>query len=166
MNLGRLCLLQEHWDDCARHLNAAIPLYVEAGARANLNLSDAYWVKGLLYLEQGQANAAMQWAERSRDLLREATGTDEGESVDEWGRYERLMGRIAQAQGDLEAACRHLERSASVFRTSGSQVEAGRTAYRNGLLSLEMGQQKSLRRTARSPANIRAIGGRRRFTAG
>ena len=140
MNLGRLNLLQERWNDSARHLNTAIPLYADAGARANLNLSDAYWVKGLLHLEQDQIDAATQWAERSRELLQEATGTDEGESVDEWGRYERLMGRIAQAQGDLETACRHLERSAAIFHASGSQVEAGRTAYRSGLLSLELNQ--------------------------
>jgi len=136
MNLGRLYLLQGRWTDCARHLNAAIPLYTEAGAHADLSLSDAYWLQGLLHLEQGQVDTALQWAERSHDLLRKVTRNDEGKSV-EWGRYERLMGRIAQAHGDLEAAHRHLERSAAIFCASGSQLEAGQTAYRRGLLRLK-----------------------------
>ena len=139
LNLGRLYLLQEHWSDCARHLNAAIPLYVEAGARANLNLNDAYWVQALLHLEQGQIDTALKWAERSHKLLREVTDTDQGESV-EWGRYEQLMGRVAHAQGDLEAARRYLDRSAAIFQATGSQIEMGRTAYWSAWLWLGLGQ--------------------------
>jgi len=138
-NLGRLYLLQARWEECAQHLNAAIPLYAEAGAHANLNLSDAYYFQGILSLEQGQTDAAQQWAERCDGLLREATDTDEGESV-EWGRYERLVGRIAYVRGDLAVARRHLERSAAIFHASGSQIEAGRAAYRSALLSLDLGQ--------------------------
>jgi tetratricopeptide (TPR) repeat protein len=143
-NLGEVYLLQKRWVDCAQHLNAAIPLYTEAGARANLNLSEAYYLQGILHLEQGQTDAALQWAERNYNLLREVTGADEGESV-EWGRYERLMGRIAQAHGDLVAASLHLERSAAIFHASDSQIEAGRAAYWSSLLSLELHQPESAR---------------------
>lgn len=143
-NLGRLYLLQERWSDCAQHLNVAIPLYVEAGARASLNLSDAYWLQSRLYLEQGQTDAAQQWAERCYDLLREASSADEGESA-EWGRYERLMGCIVHARGDLAAARRHLGRSAAIFEATGSQLEIGRTAYRSGLLSLALQQPERAR---------------------
>ena len=141
-NLGRLYLLQERWADCARHLNTAIPLYAEAGAHANLNLSDAYYFQGILNLEQAQPDIAQQWAERSYALLQEVTGADGSESV-EWGRYERLMGRIAQARGDLEAARHHIDRSVAIFRAAGSQIETGRTAYRSGLLWLEAGQPEN-----------------------
>ncbi len=143
-NLGRLYLLQGRCVDCTRHLDAAIPLYTEAGAHANLNLSDAYWLQGLLHLEQGQIDTALQWAERSHKLLQEVSSADENESV-EWGRYERLMGRIAQAHGDLEAAYRRLEHSAAIFQASGSQIEVGRTAYWSGLLSLELHQPERAR---------------------
>ena len=136
-NLGRLYLLQERWEECAQHLKVAIPLYAEAGARANLNLSEAYYFQGALSLEQGQTDAAQQWAERCHSLLQEATGADEGESL-EWGRYEQLMGRIALARGDLASARLHLERSAAIFQASGSQIETGRTAYWSGLLSLAL----------------------------
>ena len=139
MNLGCLYLLQERWADCARHLDAAIPLYTEAGASANLTLSDAYWLQGRLHLEQGQTGVAQQWAERCHDLLQQITDADRGESV-EWGQYERLMGCIAQARGDLAAARCHLEHSAAIFHASGSQIESGRTAYLSGLLSLKLGQ--------------------------
>jgi len=139
MNLGRLYLLQGRWAKSARHLNSAIPLYAEAGDYAMLNLSDAYALQGTLHLEQSQADAALQWAERCYDLLRKVTGANEGESL-EWGRYERLMGRIAQAGGDLAAARCHLEHSAAIFQATGSQIEAGRTAYWSSLLSLGLGQ--------------------------
>ena len=139
MNLGGLCLLQERWTDCARHLGAAIPLYEQVGAHANLNLNDAYDLQSKLALEQGQLDAALEWARRSHDLLRQVTETDDGESV-EWGRYEQLMGRIAQAQGDLTTASHHLEKSAVIFGQAHSRLDAGRTAYWSALLSLEMHQ--------------------------
>jgi hypothetical protein len=67
--------------------------------------------------------------------LRLATGVQEGDSL-EWGRYERLMGRIALVGGDLAAADRHLRRSAVIFQGRGSKLETGRTAHWSGLLSL------------------------------
>ncbi len=145
MNLGRLYLLQERWDDCAQHLNAAIPLYKEAGVRAHSSLNDAYHLQGRLSLNQGQLDDASEWASRSHDLLREMSDEPQGESV-EWGRYEQLMGRIAQARGDLEAAQGHLKRSATIFEASGSQIEAGRTAYWHARLLLDMNQTKAARR--------------------
>jgi len=139
VNLGRLRLLQGRWDDCSQHLNAAIPLYGEVGSQADVNLSEAYCLQGILHLEQGQIDGAWQWADRCCDLLRKTTGTEEGDSL-EWGRYERLMGRIAVAGDDLEAAHRHMRRSTVIFQGRGSQLETGRTAYWSGLLWLA--QQK------------------------
>jgi len=144
LNLGRLYLMQERWNESAQHLDTAMSLYREVGARAHLHLNDAYWVQSLLHLEQGQVDVAQRWADRSCDLLREATGEDGGDSV-EWGRYERLMGRIARARGDLDAARRHLDRSAAAFRASGSQLEVGRTAYWSGLLWLTLDRPERAR---------------------
>jgi adenylate cyclase len=138
MNLGRLYLLQGDWSACAGHLDAAIPLYKDAGARANLNLNDAYDLQGRLLLEQGQLDGALEWTGRSHDLLQEVSGTDDGESV-EWGRYEQLIGRIKHARGDLAAARRHLDRSAAIFQASSSHLEDGRTAFWSALLSLDLG---------------------------
>jgi tetratricopeptide (TPR) repeat protein len=145
MNLGRLYLFQGRWVDCARYLDAAIPLYTEAGARGHLNLVDAYYLQGRMYLEQGQVDVASQWLERSYELLRDVTGADEGESV-EWGQYTRLMARIVQARGDLLAALGHLERSAIIFDAAGAQIEVGRTAYRMGLLWLELDHLEEARK--------------------
>jgi tetratricopeptide (TPR) repeat protein len=144
MNLGGLYLLQERWADCARHLDAVLPLYEQVGARANLNLNDAYDLQSRLALEQGQLDTALEWARRSRDLLRQVTEMDDGESV-EWGRYEQLMGRIAQAQGNLTTARHHLEKSAAIFGQAHSQLDAGRTAYWSARLSLEMHQSDQAR---------------------
>jgi adenylate cyclase len=143
-NLGRLYLLQGRWEDCARHLKAAIPLYKEAGVRAGLDLVDTYELQGRLCLGQGQVDAALQWARRSHDLLRDATGEEQGESV-EWGRCERLMGRIALEQGKLDEAYRHLERSATIFDKSSSWLEIGRAIYWNALLSSKLGQLEKAR---------------------
>jgi class 3 adenylate cyclase/tetratricopeptide (TPR) repeat protein len=144
LNLGRLHLLQGHWTDSARHLDTAIPLYVEAGARASLNLNVAYDLQGRLHIEWGQPDVALEWAGRSYDLLREVNGADEGDSV-EWGRYEQLMGRIARAFDDPATARHHLERSAAILNASRSPLEAGRTAYWSGVLWLEQQQPERAR---------------------
>jgi tetratricopeptide (TPR) repeat protein len=139
MNLGRLYLLQSRWADCARHLNAAIPLYEEVGAHANLNLNDAFYLQSTLNLEQGQIQVARQWAARSHDLLRTVTATNDEGSV-EWGRYQQIVGRIALATGELNAAREHFDRSITIFRSNESQLELGRIFYWSALLSLKLGQ--------------------------
>lgn len=139
MNLGRLYLLQARWTECAKHLNLAIPLYTEVGANANLNLNDAYYLQGTLHLEQGQLDQARQWAQRSYDLLREVTESEQGESV-EWGRYEQLAGRIDMAAGDLENARLHFDRGAVILKANGAQIEAGRMAYWSAQLWQKMPQ--------------------------
>jgi adenylate cyclase len=135
LDLGRFYMVQGRWDECSQHLNAAVPLYIEVGRRADIDLGEAYCLRGTLHLDQGQVDEAWQWAERCCDLLRLATGVQEGDSL-EWGRYERLMGRIALVGGDLAAADRHLRRSAVIFQGRGSKLETGRTAHWSGLLSL------------------------------
>ena len=127
MNLGGLYLFQERWLDSARHLNAAVNLYEEAGARENFNLKDTYYLQGMLALEQGQIDAAQQWAKRSLDLLREATHTDQGNSP-EWGSYEVLMGRINLASGDMTTAYRHLDRAVTILQDGGQAIEAARAS--------------------------------------
>jgi tetratricopeptide (TPR) repeat protein len=144
MNLGRLHLFQEHWEISSQHLNSAIPLYKEAGARANLNLNDAYDLKGRWHLEQGELETALEWAHRSRELLQRVTKTDAGDSV-AWGRYEQLMGRIAYAHVDFENARQHLKQSAEIFSASGVEIEAGRTAYWSGKLFFEQDQMEKAR---------------------
>jgi adenylate cyclase len=153
VNLGRLYLLQERWGECGQHLSFAIPLYTEIGIRAAVDLSEAYRLRSALYLEQGQVDAAREWAERCRGLLREATGADEGDSV-EWGRYEQLMGRIVLADGDLETARRHLKRSAAIFQGRGSKLEIGRTAFWSGLLSLAQHQPERAHEELRTARRI------------
>jgi class 3 adenylate cyclase/tetratricopeptide (TPR) repeat protein len=135
LNLGRLYIFQERWEECGQHLNLAVSLFIEAGARADLDLSETYCLQGVLHLEMNQVDDAWQWADRCGDLLRKATGSEEGDSL-EWGRYERLLGRIAITGDDLEAADRHLRRSAVIFQGRGSKLETGRTIYWSGLLSL------------------------------
>jgi class 3 adenylate cyclase/tetratricopeptide (TPR) repeat protein len=144
VNLGRLDMLQGRWNDSGRHLNAAIPLYMEAGVRADMSLGETYCLQGVLHLEQGQIEDAWQWADRCCDLLRKATRVEEGDSI-EWGRYERLMGRIALASGDLITADRHLRRSAVIFLGRGSKLETGRTAYWSGILALAQHESEKAR---------------------
>jgi tetratricopeptide (TPR) repeat protein len=139
MNLGRLYLLQARWADCTRHLNAAIPLYEEVGAHANLNLNDAFYLQSTLNLEQGHIKVARQWAARSHDLLRAATTTNQEDSV-EWGRYQQIIGRIALAEADLASAREHFDRSIAIFRSNGSELELGRIYYWSALLSLQLNQ--------------------------
>jgi class 3 adenylate cyclase/tetratricopeptide (TPR) repeat protein len=128
MNLGRLYLFQERWPDSARHLNAAVSLYEEAGTRENFKLKDAYYLQGVLALEQGQIESAVKWAKYSLDLLREATRTELGSSP-EWGNYEVLLGRISLAKRDLANAYQHLDRAVAILREGGQALEAARALY-------------------------------------
>ncbi len=128
MNLGRLYLFQERWLDSAQHLNAAVSLYEEAGARENFNLKDAYYLQGVLALEQGQVEAAQHWAKRSLDLLREATRTEQGTSP-EWSNYDVLMGRISLAKNDIASAYRHLDHAVAILREGGQVIEVARALY-------------------------------------
>lgn len=143
-NLGKLYLLQGRLNECEQQLNAAVPLFIEAGKHASIDFSEACCLQGSLCLERGQIEAAQQWAERCHDLLRDATEGEEGDSM-AWGRYEQLMGRIAQVNGYLVAAQRHLRRSAAIFQGRESKLETGRTAYWSGMLSLALDQPESAR---------------------
>jgi adenylate cyclase len=153
VNLGRLYALQESWNDAGRHLNAAISIYTEAGARARVDLGQAYCLQGVLHLEQEQVDAALQCAERCSEALRQVNGADDGDSV-EWGQYEQLMGRITIADGDLKAARRHLKRSEAIFQGRGAQLEVARTIYWSGVLSLAEGAPKQARKELRKAQEI------------
>jgi tetratricopeptide (TPR) repeat protein len=152
MNLGRLYLFQERWPDSARHLNAAVSFYEEAGARENFNLKDTYYLQGVLALEQGQIEAAQQWAKRSLDLLREATHTEQGNSP-EWGNYEVLMGRISLAKDDMANARRYLDRAVTILQDGGQAIEAARALYwraRTALKQNDLNEAKQDLETSRT----------------
>jgi tetratricopeptide (TPR) repeat protein len=158
LNLGRLYLVQGRWDECGQHLSMAISLFMEAGTRAEMDLSETYCLQGTLHLERGQIDEAWQWADRCVDLLRKATGSEEGDSL-EWGRYERLMGRIAIAGSDLEAAHRHLRRSNVIFQGRGSKLETGRTSYWSGQLSLTQHEkEKAIQEFAKAQQIFEQLG--------
>jgi tetratricopeptide (TPR) repeat protein len=143
MNLGRLYLFQERWPDSARHLNAAVSLYEEAGARENFNLKDTYYLQGVLALEQGEFEAAQHWAKRSLDLLR-ATRIEQSSSP-EWGSYEVLMGRISLAKGDLEKANQYLNRAVSILQNGGQAIETARALYWRACVSLKQNRPSEAR---------------------
>lgn len=128
LNLGRLYLSQQVWEPSQSHLDAAIALYKQAGARASSGLIDAYLLQGQVCLEQGKVQAAAEWGTQSHTLLHEVTGETTGESA-EWGRYEQLMGRITAAQGDVTQALEHLKRAKAIFEACRTYLEVGRTAY-------------------------------------
>jgi tetratricopeptide (TPR) repeat protein len=136
-------LFQTRWIDATRHLNAAVSLYEEAGAR-EMNLKDTYYLQGLLALEQGQLDVAQQWARRSFDLLQEVTHTEQGQSP-EWGSYEVLSGRIALARDDTTAAARHLERGITVLKEGGLLIEGARAMYWYAHLALRQGRPERAR---------------------
>ena len=137
MNLGHLYLMQERWADSAQNLNSAIALFDEVGARGNTNLNTTYCLQGTLCLEQGQLDAAQEWAKRSHDMLQEtskSTGQDESQ---DWGFYEGLVGRIAMARGDMVSARRHIDRSVAIFKASSNSIEVGRLLYWSGVLAVK-----------------------------
>jgi len=128
MNLGRLYLRKSEYVKAARYLDTALVLFAQVGASAGPNVIDAYWLQGLLYLEQGQIAKAQSWSERSYGLLTESTGEVDGESP-EWGRYHQLVGRLVLARGQVGEALERLTRARTIFEANRSYAEVGRTAY-------------------------------------
>ncbi len=153
MNLGRLYLFQERWLDSARHLNAAVNLYEEAGARENFNLKDTYYLQGVLALEQGQIEVAQQWAKRSLDLLREATRTEQGNSP-EWGSYEVLAGRINLVKQDMTNAYRHLDRAVTILQEGGQAIEVARALYWRARVGLKQNRFNEARQDLETSRSI------------
>lgn len=128
MNLGRLFLRKGELDRAETFVDTAISLYAQVGVSANPNVIDAYWLRGMLHLEQGNAEHAMEWSKRNYAMLREGTGVEDGESP-EWGRYHQLVGRLALVQGQVEEATQHFERAKAIFRANRSPAEMARTSY-------------------------------------
>ncbi len=144
LNLSLLYLAQDRFSQVQHHLDAAIMLYKQAGARANPALIDAYWLQGSLCLAQGQIDDAATWAERSHALLQEVQNKADQESA-EWGRYEQLLGRIAAAQGHTIQALEHLGRARTIFNTIRNHLEVGRTAYHCAQAWLSQGEREKAR---------------------
>jgi adenylate cyclase len=128
LNLGRLYFRKGEWERAGPFLDTAISLYAQAGVTANPNLMDTYWLRSMLYLEQGAIDEATTWGDRNLALLREGTGEEDGESP-EWGRYHQLVGRLELAKGRVAPALEHLERAKRIFQENRSYAEVGRTAY-------------------------------------
>ena len=128
MNLGRLFLRQGEFAQAVPYVDTAISLYGQVGVSANPNLIDAYWLRGMLHLEQGQTDRALEWRDLCLALLKEGTGNDDGESS-EWGRYHQFVGRLALARGHVSEAISHLQRAKSIFRINRTPAEIGRSAY-------------------------------------
>ncbi len=128
MNLGRLYLRKGEFDGAESYIEAALSLYAQVGVSANPNIIDAYWLRALLYLEQGDTDSATEWSRRSYELLKEGMGEESGESP-EWGRYYQLMGRLALARGMSDQAIHDLHHAKLVFETNHSHAEMARSAY-------------------------------------
>ena len=144
-NLGDLYLMQGRWAECAQHLDTAIALYEEVGARGNSNLNNAYYLQGILCLEQGKLDEANTWADRSQTMLQE-TQKNGQVAAESWGFYEILAGRIAMAQDNLDVARRHIDKSVEIFQGSSNLAEQGRTLYWSAALAVLQQQIDQARR--------------------
>ena len=104
-------------------------------------------------MEQGQIEAAEQWAKRSLDLLREATRTVQGNSP-EWGSYEVLMGRINLAKRDVTNAYRHVDRAVTILQEGGQAIEAARALYWRARVELKQNQLDEARQDLETSRSI------------
>ncbi|MGH2524616.1 MAG: tetratricopeptide repeat protein, partial [Anaerolineales bacterium] len=89
----------------------------------------------------------------SIDLIMQMGSRVLGKS-EEHGRALRLLGRVALAEGDWAAAGQHLEKSAAMFRASGTRLEQGRTLVELGRLALARGDASSAGQSLQSALNI------------
>jgi tetratricopeptide (TPR) repeat protein len=128
LNLGRLFYRKGEWTQAELYAETAISLYTQVGISNNPNAIDAYWLRSLLYLEQGDIEQALVWRDRNYEQLKEGTGETDGESA-EWGRYHQLVGRLSLEQREFDKALDHLARAKNIFQINRSYAEIGRTAY-------------------------------------
>ncbi len=128
MNLGRIYLLQGEWNKAQYYLDRAIGLFNQVGTTGNPNVADACGLQARLHLEQGNLEEAWVWSKRNYEQLLTGSGQDTGESP-EWGRYERLRGRLCLVQDDIEEAVEHFNQAIKIFKINRSSAEIGRTTY-------------------------------------
>lgn len=128
LNLARLFTVQKVWPQAGTHLRNAISLFSQSGSASNPNLIDAYWVQGMLNLEQHQLDAAEQSLGKCHTLLRELTKNAQGASA-EWGRYEQLAGRIALERDQSSKALLHLQAARTIFAKTNTMIEEGESTY-------------------------------------
>ena len=128
MNLGRLFLMKGELDRAEGYMDTAISQYAQVGVSANPNVIDAYWLRGMLHLEQGEIEQADVWSKRHHTVLKEGTGVEDGDSP-EWGRYHQFVGRLALVRGQVDEAIGHFDRARSIFQVNRSPAEIARTAY-------------------------------------
>ena len=132
LNLARLYIYQKRWQQADTHLRSAISLFSQSGTASKPNLIDAYWVQGMLNLEQHQLDAAEQSLEKCHSLLREVAQNVQGESA-EWGRYEQLAGRIALNRDQTAKALLHLQNARQIFEKTNTIIEEGQSTYWCGI---------------------------------
>ena len=160
LNYGRLILTQAQWQNAQQHLDTAISFYRQAGAHTNPNLITAYWLQGVLSLEQDNVDAASMWSQRMFALLQEVMEKRPGESV-EWGHYEQLRGHLVLAQGNPTLALSHLKQAETIFHASNTHIEVGRTAYLSAQARLARGEiEQAKNELLKALRNFRAIGRR------
>ncbi|MDF1515945.1 MAG: tetratricopeptide repeat protein, partial [Anaerolineae bacterium] len=132
LNLARLYIYQKTWKQADTHLRSAISLFTQSSSASNPNLIDAYWVQGMLNLEQHQLDEAEKSKEKCFGLLKEMTQNGRRESA-EWGRYEQLAGRIALSRNQATKALHHLENARAIFEKTNTIIEEGLSTYWCGI---------------------------------
>ncbi len=136
MHLGRLRLSQREYAQAVGYLRESYQLFEEIGARENL--VDVCHLQGEAQLGLGDSAGATGWAQRSLKLALQS-GTNQL-NTEQHGRVIRLLAKINLLDQQWTQAEINLRHSADIFRTSGSQLEAGRTCIELGRLSAAQGQ--------------------------
>jgi tetratricopeptide (TPR) repeat protein len=139
LNLARLYIYQKKWKQADSHLRSAISLFSQSGTASKPSLIDAYWVQGMLNLEQQQLDAAEQSLEKCHELLREVAQNVEGTSP-EWGRYQQLAGRIALNKDQTAKALLHLQNARDIFEKTNTIIEEGQSTYWCGIALYKTGK--------------------------
>ncbi len=118
-HLSALYVYQEDWARAIQHGKISQESFQQIGLQ-DQDL-DGYTFIGLACLGQDNLTDARQVAAQVIELIQTQAGAEEE------GRALRFLAGLARVDRDDEAACRHLERSAEIFKRVNNQMERARS---------------------------------------
>ncbi|MCL4562689.1 MAG: tetratricopeptide repeat protein [Chloroflexi bacterium] len=127
LHFSRLHVALEEWDKALDYSTQGLKIFNEIGAMEYLVDLNTY--TGLAWLGKGDLAQARRYGGEALGLFDRLNPGKANDQAEDRGRALRLLGQVALAEKDYRRAEEMLQESAEIFKSVGSQIEQGRTAY-------------------------------------
>ena len=133
MAFGRISIFQKKYVEALSHLDESLRIFNHIGGQEGL--VEVYHLMGEAYFGNGAFDLSRSFVESSLELLVSLGRGDMSESP-QYGRAQRLLGKIAIENQNWKEAREKLETSQKIFWSTKSLIELGRTEFELGRMEL------------------------------